>query len=386
MMKKIIKITLFSLISIITLSAITISSSTYLTRWSYHLFRFGVYDYKFQPTNTISCSSTPHYFETEIKSNKGLFSNLDYYGEKIDDFDEFLASHSTTAFLILKNDTLIYENYFNGHSRDTLCKSFSMTKTFLSALVGIAIEEGHIKSIDEPIKRYFPELKGEGLDDLTIRHCLLGKSGFKYRKGAMPWYEQPRMYYSTDVREYLRSVELSNNPGTVWRTTDISPLLLGLVLEKATKTTISNYLEEKLWKPLGMESDALLVVDSEENKFEKMESGLVAKPIDLLKFGSLYLHNGNWNSKQIVPKEWVTNSTKPDSTSYFHENNYYRYFWWGFDTENDNYEFTAKGHFFQRIYVSPHNNIVVVRLGTDAAGVNWSKFIFETIKSVSKGH
>ena len=385
-MKKISKITLYVIISIIALLSITILSSTYLTRWASGPFIFGVYDYKYLPTSTISASTSPQYLPKKIKRNEELFSNLDYYGEKVDDFDIFLESHATTAFLILKNDTIIYENYFNNHGPDTLCKTFSMTKSFLSALIGIAIDEGYIQSIDDPLVKYFPELINKGLDKLTIRHCLTGKAGLKYTKGFMPWHDQSRMYCSFDIREYLKNVELSNIPGSVWQTSEISMQLLGVVLERATKTTISNYLKEKLWNPVGMESDALMVIDSEKNKFEKVESGLVAKPIDLLKFGKLYLHNGYLNGKQIVPKEWVINSTKPDSTSYYYENRYYGYIWWGYGNEKDNYEFTAKGHFSQRIYVSPHNNTVVVRLGTEAAGVNWTEFISETIKAVNKGH
>jgi CubicO group peptidase (beta-lactamase class C family) len=320
-----------------------------------------------------------------------LFQTIDYRSKaggeiKNAKFDEFLASNRTLAFIVIRDDEILYEKYFNGNARDSIVTSFSSAKSFASMLVGIAIDEGYIASVDDPVIKYLPELKGRGLDELTIRHLLTMSSGIRFTHlellGAhldMPWDDNPRTYYDPDMRQLALSVQPGDEPiGAYFRYNNYHPLLLGLILERATGQSVSHYLQEKVWKPLGMEYPASWSLDSAHDGFEKMESGINARAIDFAKVGSLFLHYGNWNGKQLVSEEWVRESTTPDPSDTREwkvfadakaDNGYYKYMWWGTQRDHDTYDFRAAGKYGQYIYVSPRDHVVIVRYGTDEGDV-----------------
>ena len=150
--------------------------------------------------------------------------------------DKFLADTGTTAFLVIDDDTLLYEEYFNGYDRESTQTSFSVAKSFVSALVGIAIQEGYIGSVDDPITKYIPELEQPGMDKITIHHLLTMSSGLKYsgEGGGGPLGDDAKTYYDPNLRELALTVGLEVEPGRRWEYNNYHPLLLGMVLERAT--------------------------------------------------------------------------------------------------------------------------------------------------------
>ena len=281
-------------------------------------------------------------------------------------FDEFLRGTGTLAFLVLDEDRLVYERYFGGADRRSRQTSFSVAKSFLSTLVGIAIDEGLIGSIGEPVTRYLPELarRDPRFEQITLRDLLTMSSGIRYEEQSLPlpWGDDVDTYYGTDLRDLaLNATQIERPPGQVWLYNNYHPLLLGLVLERVTGMSVSEYMSRKLWQPLGAERDATWSLDSEGSGFEKMESGLNATAVDYARFGALYLHEGEWNGARIVTQDWVHASTAADSTADPAED--YQYFWW-IDTERPS-RFYALGNFGQYIYVAPDAGTVIVRNGRD---------------------
>src|SRR5829696_5803082 len=284
--------------------------------------------------------------------------------------EEYLDASGTTAFLVIHDDRLLYERYFDGYDESSIHTSFSMAKSFASALVGIAIDEGHINSVNEPITNYIPELleKDERFESITIRHLLTMSSGIKYEEGGdLPWSEEAddtKTYYATDLGELaLENCRIEEEPGEYFEYNNYDPLLVGLILERATGMSVSGYLQEKLWKPMGMEADGSWSLDSTQSGFEKMESGLNARARDFGRFGMLFAKEGNWEGEQLISQGWIEQSTRADmSTDPSLE---YQYFWWANTPEDETSHFSALGKYGQYIYVAPERDLVIVRLGKE---------------------
>jgi CubicO group peptidase (beta-lactamase class C family) len=352
-----------------------------------------VYDYKKLPSRTISNDPSPVFnFKTADVFNLNSIVPFGFNTTRVNNLDTFLEQSGTTAFLIIRNDTILYEKYFNGHTSTTLCKSFSASKVFVSALIGIAIDEGLIKSANDPVMKYIPELADKRLTGLTINHCLSLTSGIRSNNGQLlPWHDKVKIYYTPDIRKLLAGIEYDHEPGKEYFVEEYSPVLLALVIERATGRSLSKYLEEKLWKPLGMSNNALWVTDSKKNGFEAANSGLTAVPVDFAKFGRLYLNYGRFNNRQIISQKWITGSTMPDTTSvcfwrkieyYDKKDVYFNDMWWGLRTDNKDYTYSASGHFGQRIFISPANNAIVVRFGTKEGKVDWTSFMMKISEKI----
>jgi CubicO group peptidase (beta-lactamase class C family) len=281
------------------------------------------------------------------------------------ELDEFLRETDTLAFVAVHDDRLVYERYLNGSTRETLQTSFSAAKSFVSTLVGIAIDEGLIRSVDDRVTDYLPELAARDprFREITLRHLLTMSSGIRYREGGFPSLgDDTYTYYGVDLRDVaLTRTKIEQPPGLAWQYNNFHPLLLGLVLERATGTSVSEFMAKRFWQPLGAEADATWNLDSERSGFEKMESGLNARPRDYARFGLLVLHNGVWEGRRIISRKWVRAATGADNAtdqaSYFG----YRYFWW-LDVDRPG-RFYAFGKYGQFIYVAPDAEAVIVRLG-----------------------
>jgi CubicO group peptidase (beta-lactamase class C family) len=285
--------------------------------------------------------------------------------------DKLLESTGTHAFIVIKDGKLLDERYLNGYQRDSICISRSVAKSFTSALVGIAIDEGYIKSVDDPIVNYLPELKDRGFDTITIRNLLTMGSGIRYRIAEMPWDEDALYFFYPNLREMLLyDMEIAEPPGQSFHYTDFNVGLLAIIVERTTHRTLSDYLQEKIWKPTGMEYPATWSLDSEADGFELSHVALNARAIDFAKFGQLFLANGNWNGKQIISQGWVTESTSPDQNDrrpwqtypeWADAGGYYKYYWWGNSRAAGDYNYEAVGRWGQFIFVAPKANVVIVR-------------------------
>jgi CubicO group peptidase (beta-lactamase class C family) len=300
--------------------------------------------------------------------------------------EEYLDASGTTAFLVIHDDRLLYERYFDGYDESSIHTSFSMAKSFASALVGIAIDEGHINSVKEPITNYIPELleKDERFESITIRHLLTMSSGIKYEEGGdLPWSEEAddtKTYYATDLRKLaLENSRIEGKPGEYFEYNNYNPLLIGMILERATGMSVSRYLQQKLWKPMGMEADGSWSLDSTENGFEKMESGVNARARDFARFGMLFAEEGNWEGRQLISRGWVEESTRADTSTDPSQD--YQYFWWVNTPEGESYHFSARGNYGQYIYVAPEKDLVIVRLGKEEGeqGYDYWIYLFEEL-------
>jgi CubicO group peptidase (beta-lactamase class C family) len=287
-------------------------------------------------------------------------------GEAEKDVDGFLRDTGTHAFLVVHSDRLVYERYYDGSGRQTLETTFSVAKSFLSTLVGIAIEEGLIGSVEDPVTDYLPELaaRDPGFELITLRHLLTMSSGLRYKEQALPlpWGDDIETYYGANLRDVaLEHSQIERPPGQHWLYNNYNPLLLGLVLERATAMSVSEYMATRLWQPLGAQRDASWSLDSEQSGFEKLESGLNATAVDYARFGAMFLNQGEWNGTRIVSDDWVRAATAADTTT--DPAPFYQYFWW-LDLERRG-RFYALGNFGQYVYVAPDADTVVVRLGRD---------------------
>jgi CubicO group peptidase (beta-lactamase class C family) len=296
----------------------------------------------------------------------GLERNL-VIGAGGQELDEFLRETDTLAFVVIHKDRLVRERYFGGSSRESLQTSFSVAKSFVSTLVGIAIDEGLIGSVDDRLTTYLPELaaRDSRFREIRLRDLLTMSSGIRYREGGFPSLgDDTYTYYGVDLRDVaLKRVRIAGPPAVAWEYNNYHPLLLGLVLERTTGTSVSNFMATRLWQPLGAEADATWNLDSERSGFEKMESGLNATAVDYARFGRLLLHNGEWDGRRIVSKDWVRMATGADRTTDPAYYRGYRYFWW-LDVERPG-RFYAFGKYGQYIYVAPDADAVVVRFGRD---------------------
>jgi CubicO group peptidase (beta-lactamase class C family) len=301
------------------------------------------------------------------------------------DLEAFLAASHTTAFLVVRGDTLLYEGYFNGATHDSVQTSMSMAKSVLSALVGVAIGEGRIGSVDDPITRYVPELarRDPRFAQITLRHLLTMTSGLRYEEGGGPFGDDTATYYAPDLRTLaLEETEVAEAPGR-FQYNNFNPLLVGLALERATCMPVAAYLEARLWRPLGMEADGSWSLDSQRSGFEKMESGLNARAVDFAKFGLLFARGGRWQGRQLVPKAWVRDPTVVPTRVAAAPAPGYQYFWWVQDQRRPPARF-ARGRYGQHLYLVPEDDLVLVRFGRDVGYRHWPELLSDLARRLDQ--
>lgn len=336
--------------------------------------RFFVYnfadirDHKKFPSRELASNDAKFHFETTAS---GRYPRAIKYGNEKDSvtLDWMLKENNTVAFIIIKNDTIQYEKYFSGYDQESIVPSFSMAKSITSILIGCAIDDGLISSVDEPITRYIPELIKNGFEKVTIKHVLQMTSAIDFNESYVnPFGEAATYYYGRNLDKQIFKLKLKGNPGEKFEYVSGNTQLLGLILERALKTkTITDYFQEKLWTPLEMEYDGSWSIDRKKDGIEKTFCCVNARARDFAKIGRLYLNKGNWNGKQIVSEEWVKASTSVDTSE--GSASYYQYQWW---LPSKDGEFAAEGILGQYIYVNPNTNTVIVRLGKNSGKISWT--------------
>lgn len=350
---------------------IFMTTSCKIGRFVYYNFP-NITDHTIFPARTAVAGDDKYHYKSTVKPKVPKSFTV---GGKETQFEYYLEQNKSVAFIIIKNDTIQYEKYFRGYNEQSVIASFSMAKSVTSMLIGCALDEGIIRSAEEPVVNYIPEFKEiAGMDKLTIKNLLQMTSGIKCDENYhSPFSDAATYYYGTDVRKFLLKRELEYTPGTHNAYSSGDTQILGLVLERALKgKTITAYLEEKIWKPMGMEYDATWSLDRKDNGLEKTFCCLNARARDFAKLGSLYLNKGNWNGKQIVSSAWVDVSTTPDLLEGGVIN--YKYQWW---LQPDG-SYMAQGTLGQYIYVNPAKKLIIVRLGENYGNADWHR-IFESL-------
>jgi CubicO group peptidase (beta-lactamase class C family) len=321
-------------------------------------------DYNIFPVREIQNSSPAFHFPVNGNNTMALplleeILPSTFQSHQLETIDQYMEQNGTVAFLIIKNDRLLLEHYYNGYNHSSICTSFSTVKSFVSAMIGIALHEKLIGGLEDPITKYLPSLKGIYWSDITIRHLVSMSSGLRYQAHSfLPWSDEPRVYYSLDLRKLASQAIREEAPGIHFHYNNYNLVLLGMILERVTGGAVSRYLQEKIWQPLGMEFPASWSLDSQKSGMEKMESGLNARVIDFAKFGRLYLRRGDWNGRQVIPEHWVAESTTPDPDAGWTN---YKYLWW--IPRSGQGRFTAVGNLGQFIYVAPDKDCVILRFG-----------------------
>jgi CubicO group peptidase (beta-lactamase class C family) len=332
-------------------------------------------DYKYLPKHSISANNANGYFQFINVSAKNLLKIDSFeYATKKYNLSDFLKDHKTQAFLIIKNDSLYYEEYFNNCSEKKYVTSFSISKSIISALIGIAIDEGKIKDEFEPITNYLPELfeKDSLFSRIRIIDLLQMRSGLWLNENFYnPFSDIGKAYFGRNLKKLIRKLKIDNEPGVKFNYFNYNTQILAFILEKATGKKTADYLSEKIWNPLGMESKASWSIDSRTHGNVKAYCCINGIARDYARFGRLFLKNGNWDGKQIISANWIEKSTSPASQSL----SYYGYQWW---LANGNKgDFLAAGILGQYIYVYPEKNLIILRFGKSKDGVRWEKVFIE---------
>jgi CubicO group peptidase (beta-lactamase class C family) len=323
----------------------------------------------FPVSERIPSSDNPHIFP---KKDFNLPNTYYFEGEEMS-LEEGLSHFKTDGLIVLHKGDLLYENYWNSNTPTSQHIAFSVTKSFVSALVGIAHHEGLIDSIEDPITKYLTDFIGTGYEGVSIKDILQMSSGVKWNED----YADPKsdinrfgrtVATGSSFREFAKTLTREKEPGTFHHYVSIDTQMLGLLLIEVTNMPLKDYLYQKLWNKIGMQDEAFFIVDNDG--VEMALGGLNATLRDYAKFGLLYANGGKWNDEMVIPSDWVDASHETDAPHLIpgeHELSSspwgYGLQWWvpGFpDTD-----FTASGIYNQYIYIDPIKNIVIAKTSSN---------------------
>ena len=288
----------------------------------------------------------------------------------------------TKSFLVIKNDSIVFEKYYDGYDENSLSNSFSVAKSIVVSLMGKAIMEGKIKGLDQPVSDYFDEYK-EGLaSELTVGDLASMSSGMKWNEKYYSVINiTSESYFTDDLRSVILRQKIIDKPGQSFRYSSGDTQLLAMVIEKATGTTLSDYLSENFWKPMGAENNALWQLDSDNYGMEKAYCCIASTARDFARFGKLYINNGKWGNEIILDSSFVELATKP----VFDSSPYYGYGWWLYNFEGKKV-FTMNGHRGQFVISFPEENIIIVRQGSFNEKGRVSNNSGDLYKYISEGY
>ncbi|AWL79559.1 serine hydrolase [Capnocytophaga canimorsus] len=266
--------------------------------------------------------------------------------------------YKTVAFLIIKNDSIWHEQYFEGYTQKSLSNSFSMAKTYVSALLGKAITDGYIKDLQQPVGDFFPEFSKGLAAKLTVGDLGSMASGLDWNEDYYnPFSITTKAYFDAPLQEIILNLKVTDPPGKKYEYKSGNTQLLAMVIEKATGKTLSEYLSQSLWEPLGCEYDALWQLDDKEGT-EKAYCCIASNARDFARLGKLYKDFGQWHGKQLLDSAYVAKSIQPR----FSDSPQYGYGMWLLNYKNKSF-FMMRGHLGQYVIVDPKNNVIIVRLG-----------------------
>jgi CubicO group peptidase (beta-lactamase class C family) len=321
------------------------------------------------PTRRIPTSATP----SRLKAPTAAYDVHYTFDGGSRSLLDFVRRNDTAALVILKDDRIVFEGYYQGADPTDLFTSFSSGKSFVSTLVGLAVADGHVKSIHDPIRLYLPELAGSAYESATIKQVLQMASGTSYSED----YDDPASDIDAfaslvgrnqgGLYDFARSFTAKRKPGTefYYATTDTE--ILGALVARTTGKSLSAYMSERLWKPLGAESAGRWTLDQPGGAGREVAGGaLQLRARDYARFGALFAHGGAWNGAQIVPAAWVAEATRPQDpyVDYGHVEPGtqigYGYQWWC--VPGPEHRYSAEGIHGQFVFVDPGAKVVVVAM------------------------
>lgn len=295
------------------------------------------------------------------------------FGDSVLNTKDYLDYTLTDAVLIIRHDSILHESYSNGFTAEDHHISWSMSKSVISALIGIAVQEGKIKSIEQTVTEYLPDFAGTGYDGVRIKDVLQMSSGVGFNEDYGDFNSDINVmgrYFAIGMpmRDFAKRLKNARPPGTYNLYVSIDTQVLGMILVQATGKSITEYMNEKLWSKIGAESDAYWIIDKAGMEFAI--GGLNVTARDYAKIGQLFLDSGRWQGNQIVPEDWVRASVTPDAphlmpgkreSAELEEG--YGYQWWIPYGSKD--EFNAQGIYTQFIYIDPDMDMVIVKLSSN---------------------
>lgn len=346
-------------------------------------------DYMIFPERVIAKHGSPYFYEQApdagLHALEVAYESADGK-EKSASLLQTVTGNDTTAFIVVHNDKIIFEHYGSGYQRDSINTSFSSVKSIDSLLIGLAIQDGFIKNVQQPITDFIPEFASTPFEKITLQNLLMMRSNIEYQEGLAWLSDDAKTYYAPDLQTLaLTKLRADKKYHGQFHYNNYHPLLLGIILSRSTGKAPADYFSEKVWQKIGAEFDASWSLDSETAGFEKMESGLNFRAIDYIKLGSMLLHNGSFNGQEIIGSEWIKESTiagsplaKEDSDSSLLADRCvgYQYMWYSIGNAKGGYDFFAAGKYGQYLYVSPENETVIVRTGRDTGDVLWWPDVF----------
>ncbi|WP_175772829.1 serine hydrolase domain-containing protein [Paraburkholderia phenazinium] len=345
-----------------------------LRRQAYQVGNYTHYD-SFYPSNLIAKASSPSKLN---RSGQALDFTYSYQNQTFS-LRDYLSRNPTTGLLIARDDTILFEQYQYERTDHDRLMSESMAKTFVSMLVGIALYEHKIRSIDDPAQAYVPELRGSEIGSVSIRALLHMASGIGFSQNYTDTDDNTTLHrslLSTKGPGPVAAVKQFNTrvaaPDTVFNYASLNTEVLGLIVSRATGTTLSDYLQTRIWQPMGAEADARWVTDNTGQ--EVASCCLNATLRDYARFGLLLAHGGAFNGKQIIPRQWILDATKPAAPGSFlafdkgrHPGGYGYQIWL---MPGSRGAFALEGVYGQRIFVDPQSGLVLVHTAvrTQATG------------------
>ncbi|MCR5822118.1 MAG: beta-lactamase family protein [Bacteroidales bacterium] len=349
-----------------------------------------IFSFEKREVDTIANGGQPFVFPVGKRADwidTTYFSNEPHRCEFMTYREAFNKESSTQGLLIIHNDSIVYEQYWGDFTADRMATIFSISKSITSLMCGIAVDDGYIRSIDDPVTDYLPELKNKDprWQRLTIRHLLDMRSGLDFDDTYdLNWKElrylnaMARLNYGHNIQKQIQGLKFRCEPGTKHRYESMTAAILGVVIERASGKRYADYLSERVWVPLGMEHPALINIDSRKHDNAHTFGGISTTIKDLAKIGRLYLNNGVWNGKRIVSEDWIRQTADCDSSLHGYHFNWY----------NINYEdfirpeqsgYYALGICEQVLYVNPYKNFVMVRIGLQNNGYTCIPVLFEQL-------
>ena len=307
-------------------------------------------DYEGFDNHLLSASENPTSWPLHKEYNKVTLS---------EELEAYHKETQTVAFVLIKNDSVYFEKYYDGYGPDSKSNSFSIAKGIVSALLGKAIAQGHIQSLDQKVIDFLPELKGPYADQVTVGDLSSMASGQRWGEAYYsPLSVTTAAYFVEDLDQLILEQPIDEMPGKEYIYKSGTTQLLGMVLAQATGKNLTDYLYETLWNPLGAEYDSYWQVDSAKKGREKAYCCIASNAKDFARMAKLYKDYGKWDGEVLLDSTFVTKSLK----ARFPESPEYGYGWWLKEYKGHNV-FMMRGHLGQYVITFPEENLILVRLG-----------------------